>query len=223
MFADAEKWRKEFGVEELKHTFHFDEREEVAQYYPQYYHKADSVSPYGIQLIQYGRPLYFEQLDTIDIPALYKITTQKRLLQNLVVEYERLEHQRLPACSQKEGRLVESSFTVLDLKNVSLKQVASVYGYIQEASKIGQNYYPEKLGICFLDGSNRRPILHDQFSSRLFHGLDSHKTVLGSHHRRTYRHLGERLSSCIVGGNSRRESAKAIWRIVRVCGRMPFE
>jgi len=39
--------------------------------------------------------LYIEQLDTIDIPAMYKITTQKRLLQNLVVEYEKFEDIRL--------------------------------------------------------------------------------------------------------------------------------
>src|SRR5271154_3086933 len=44
------------------------------------------------------------------------------------------------------GKLVETVFTILDLKNVTLKQVASVYGYIQEASKIGQNYYPERMG-----------------------------------------------------------------------------
>jgi hypothetical protein len=44
MFVDCEKWRVEFGVEELKHTFHFDEREKVNQYYPQYYHKTDKVS-----------------------------------------------------------------------------------------------------------------------------------------------------------------------------------
>ena len=41
---------------------------------------------------------------------------------------------------------METSFTILDLKNVTLKQVASVYGYIQEASKIGQNYYPQRMG-----------------------------------------------------------------------------
>jgi hypothetical protein len=44
---------------------------------------------------KWGRPLYFEQLDTIDIPAMYKITTQKRLLQNLVVEYEKFEDLKL--------------------------------------------------------------------------------------------------------------------------------
>jgi hypothetical protein len=44
------------------------------------------------------------------------------------------------------GRLIETSCSILDLKNVTLKQVGSVYGYIQEASKIGQNYYPERMG-----------------------------------------------------------------------------
>jgi len=34
-------------------------------------------------------------LDTIDIPAMYKITTQTRLLQNLVVEYEKFEDIKL--------------------------------------------------------------------------------------------------------------------------------
>jgi len=145
MLVELEKWRTEFGVEELKHTFHFDEREKVNQYYPQYYHKTD----------KFGRPLYFEQLDTIDIPAMYKITTQERLLQNLVVEYERFEDIRLPACSLKEGRMVETSCTILDLKNVTLKQVASVYGYIQAASKIGQNYYPERMGRFLMINSPR--------------------------------------------------------------------
>lgn len=43
MFAECEKWRIEFGVEELKRTFVFEEKEEVWRYYPQYYHKTDKV------------------------------------------------------------------------------------------------------------------------------------------------------------------------------------
>lgn len=43
MFIECEKWRVEFGVDQLKRTFHFDEREKVNQYYPQYYHKIDKV------------------------------------------------------------------------------------------------------------------------------------------------------------------------------------
>lgn len=48
-----------------------------------------------IWILKFGRPCYYEQLDTIDIPAMYKTTTPKRLLQNVVVEYEKFEDIRL--------------------------------------------------------------------------------------------------------------------------------
>jgi hypothetical protein len=61
MLLDAEKWRKEFGVEDIMkcvvpffqimhisltsihRNFQFTEREQVMSYYPQYYHKTDKV------------------------------------------------------------------------------------------------------------------------------------------------------------------------------------
>jgi phosphatidylinositol/phosphatidylcholine transfer protein len=45
--------------------------------------------------MKFGRPVYFERLDRMDVGAMYRITTQQRLLQNLVVEYEKLEKIRL--------------------------------------------------------------------------------------------------------------------------------
>ena len=43
MFTDCEKWRKDFGVDEISRTFKFDEKPLVSAYYPQYYHKTDKV------------------------------------------------------------------------------------------------------------------------------------------------------------------------------------
>lgn len=43
---DTEKWRSEYagvGVEELVRTFDYQERPQVFEYYPQYYHKTDKV------------------------------------------------------------------------------------------------------------------------------------------------------------------------------------
>lgn len=42
-FIDAEQWRKDFGLDELVHTFDYKEKEDVFKYYPQYYHKTDKV------------------------------------------------------------------------------------------------------------------------------------------------------------------------------------
>ena len=51
-----------------------------------------------------------------------------------------------PACSRKAGKLIETSCTILDLAGVGLRNATQVYGYLQEASKVGQNYYPERMG-----------------------------------------------------------------------------
>ena len=44
-FIECEKWRKEFGTDELVRTFDYTEKPQVFAYYPQYYHKTDKVHP----------------------------------------------------------------------------------------------------------------------------------------------------------------------------------
>jgi hypothetical protein len=94
--------------------------------------------------------VYIEQLGKIDLTALQKITTDERMLQNLVVEYEKLSDPRLPACSRKSGYLLETCCTIMDAKGVGLTSIPSVYGYLQRASFISQNYYPERLGKLYI-------------------------------------------------------------------------
>ena len=81
---------------------------------------------------------------------MYKVTTAERMLQNLVVEFEKFADPRLPACSRKAGILLETSCTIMDLKGVGLSSVSSVYGYIKQASAISQDYYPERMGKLYL-------------------------------------------------------------------------
>ncbi|KAL4969683.1 SEC14 family lipid-binding protein [Aspergillus stella-maris] len=140
MFVDSEKWRKEFGTDDLARTFEYTEKADVFKYYPQYYHKTDKD----------GRPVYIEKLGAIDINALQKITTDDRMLKNLVTEYEKLADPRLPACSRKAGKLLETCCSIMDLKGVSLFSASSVYGYLKRTSNVSQNYYPERLGKMYL-------------------------------------------------------------------------
>lgn len=140
MYAACEKWRKEFGVNTVLQDFHYVEKPKVAEYYPQYYHKTDKD----------GRPIYVEQLGSVRLNEMYKITTQERMLKNLVWEYESFSKYRLPACSRKQGYLVETSCTIMDLKGISLTTASQVYSYVREASNIGQNYYPERMGKFYV-------------------------------------------------------------------------
>jgi len=97
-----------------------------------------------------GRPVYIEQLGKVDLTAMYKITTEDRMLQNLVVEYEKMADPRLPACCRKAGYLLETSCTIMDLKGVGISKASSVYGYVGKASTVSQNYYPERMGKLYI-------------------------------------------------------------------------
>jgi len=142
MFVDCEEWRREFGggVDRLVPTWEYPEKKDMFEYYPQYYHKTD----------RDGRPVYIEHMGKIDLVAMRKITTDERMLQNLVVEYEKLSDPRLPACSRKSGFLLETCCSIMDAKGVSVASVPSVYGYVRQAAAISQNYYPERLGKLYI-------------------------------------------------------------------------
>ncbi|KAF2155221.1 hypothetical protein K461DRAFT_222086 [Myriangium duriaei CBS 260.36] len=143
MFLDSEKWRKDFGggIDNLVNTFDFtEEKKKLSHLYPQYYHGTDKD----------GRPVYIEQLGNVNLHEMYKITTEDRLLSNLVVEYEKVSDPRLPACSRRSGHLLETCCTIMDLKGVGLSNASQVYGYLQKASAISQNHYPERLGKLYV-------------------------------------------------------------------------
>jgi hypothetical protein len=139
-FTECEKWRKDFNVESILKDFVYVEKPKVFEYYPQYYHKIDKD----------GRPVYIEQLGKIDLNAMLKITTEERMVQNLVLEYERLADPRLPACSRKADKLLETCCTIMDLKGVGVTSIPQVYGFLKRVSAISQNYYPERLGKLFI-------------------------------------------------------------------------
>lgn len=140
MFIGCERWRKEIDLDDLVLNFDYKEKAQIFEYYPQYYHKTDKD----------GRPVYIEQLGKCDLTAMHKITTEDRMLKNLAVEYEKVSDPRLPACSRKSGHLLETCCTIMDLKGVGLTKISSVYSYVNAASAISQNYYPERLGKLFI-------------------------------------------------------------------------
>lgn len=136
MFVANEKWRQEWGVDTILQDFHYDEKKTIATMYPQYYHKTDID----------GRPVYYEELGKVNIKKILGLTTQERMLKNLVWEYESFTNYRLPAASREAGYLVETSCTILDLKGISISSAYAVMNYVKEASNIGQNNYPERMG-----------------------------------------------------------------------------
>jgi CRAL/TRIO domain len=81
---------------------------------------------------------------------LRKATTTERLLKRLVWEYEKFITDRLPMCSKAVGHPVETSCTILDLNNVTMSNFYQVKDYVQQATSVGQNRYPETMGKFYI-------------------------------------------------------------------------
>jgi len=150
MFIASEEWRMKENVDELPATFVYDKRDEIFQYYPQYYHKTDKD----------GRPLYIEELGKIDLTAMNRIIggteeeAGNEMRKNLIVEYEKLADPRLPACSRKAGKLIETCCTIMDAKGVGYFIQPSIISFVQSAMKLSQDNYPERLGKLYVINTN---------------------------------------------------------------------
>ncbi|KAI0475228.1 CRAL-TRIO domain-containing protein [Xylariaceae sp. FL0804] len=116
-------------------------KRELAKHYTQFYHKTDKD----------GRPCYFEQLGGVNFDKLEKAGfTNDKMLLNLAVEYEKMVDPRLPACSRKAGHLLETSCTVMDANGVSVLNPGEIYKFIQQASRMSNDNYPERLGKMYV-------------------------------------------------------------------------
>lgn len=140
MFQNYLKWKEEVKMDDICQNFKFTEEEEVDKLYPRFYHKVDKC----------GRPIYIEQLGKLDLKKLFNVTTEERMIQNHIYEYEKLINTRFPACSKRAGYHIETSCTIMDLKKVGLFQFAKAFSFIKKSSSIAQDYYPEMLGQMFI-------------------------------------------------------------------------
>ena len=169
---------------------------------------------------------------------MYKITTPKRLLQNVVVEYEKFE----------DIKLVILSLPPLFFLNCTLIGGACLLPERRENS--GDVSYCPRFEECYLETSRKclrlhprglknwptllsgkdgylqiplvltssninfgeRPFFHDQFPPRLLRCLGSHKTLPRPPDSRKNLHLGKRLPPASPRSYPRGKSAQTLWR-----------
>jgi len=140
MWHNFINWRKENNVDHID-TFVFHELEAVKKVYPHGYFRTDKK----------GRPIYIERLGKLKLNEVFKLTTQERLIKYYTQSYERLINHIFPSCTAAAGHPCNQSVTILDLKGASMSLASKqVYDFIQLASKIGQDFYPEILGQMFI-------------------------------------------------------------------------
>jgi hypothetical protein len=87
----------------------------------------------------------------VNLTELFKVTSEERMTQYYVKEYERLMKNRFPACSAEKKTAIEQSLTILDLDGIGVSILGGkTKQFLKLAADIGQDYYPEMLGTMFL-------------------------------------------------------------------------
>jgi len=140
MWKNFINWRKEKNVDAIA-TYDFPELKEAKQYYPHFWYRTD----------KQGRPMFIERPGKVQIDKLNKIMSGERLEHHYIHDYERLLNEIFPACSKVKGELVNTTCYILDLKGVSAKMMSpKIWDFLKRASRIGQDYYPEILGVMYI-------------------------------------------------------------------------
>ena len=137
MFKKFLNWRIEKKVDEISATFEIDNLLDIKRLYPHGYHRTDKI----------GRPVYIELYDKTDVKGLFKVTTEEKMINYYIKQYERQIKYIFPACSAVVQKPVEQSCTILDANGIGITSlVGPIKGFLKLASDIGQDYYPEMLG-----------------------------------------------------------------------------
>jgi len=83
----------------------------------------------------------------LKLEPLFEITSDNDLRKYFVQSYEVLLGRIFAECSKAAGRRIDSTCVILDLKGGSMKLMKpKVKKFIELASKIAQDNYPEVLG-----------------------------------------------------------------------------
>lgn len=144
MMTNYFTWRKENAVDTVIDDFDFTEKDAVRAIYPHGYHGTDKK----------GRPIYIERIGILDVPKLFTLTTEERMVRHYHQEYEILMKLRFPACSEVAGKKILQGLTIMDLTGGSMGMMnKQVYGLLKLASSVGSDYYPEIMGNLYVVNS----------------------------------------------------------------------
>lgn len=134
MFKDFLEWRVKYQADDALCVYKCPNIPEIKKIYHHGYHATTKG----------GHPFYIDRCCMFGIDELLGKIDKEELYTYHVKEYEKLIHQKFPACSKASNTKIEQGFSVLDAKGFSMGKLSKKSrDVIQIAISIGQDNYPE--------------------------------------------------------------------------------
>jgi len=141
-------WRQEAGIDQLVKEFDFTEREAYFKGYPQGYHKVD----------RQGRPVFIQQLGRADVDTVLLLTTEQRMINFHIQEYEKLLGVVLPTCNAARGGsaradgsalpAVRGSTSIIDMQGVGFTSLIKSKRMLTLFMALDTAYFPGGCWSC---------------------------------------------------------------------------
>lgn len=140
MFEKVNTWRNNFLINQIK-PFELELVKNIKTLFPTYWLNTDKL----------GHPIYVECPGIINITELLEITTIDELVTLYIKNSEFMFTYLYDFISEKTGKKIKETFTIIDLKGCSFGNINSkVYTYIKTIIKLGSMYYPETVYKMFI-------------------------------------------------------------------------
>jgi len=153
MFLANREWRKN-GVQKANTTLqefddpnsdifiHKDKLDKAREQWQFGYHNTDNE----------GRPIYIDRIGQCDIEEMLKHVTIEQFLDWHIYQWEECLDEYFTACSVDAGRLVETNFSILDLKGFRVGYLSNdkFKEVFKTVAKLDSDNYPECMGKFFI-------------------------------------------------------------------------
>jgi len=104
MFEKFIQWRIENKVDTILVGYEFPEAEAVMNEYQHGFFGVDKI----------GRPLYVDRAGSVNVNKIFKITSEERIIKEMIHLYEDMMKVKFMACSELYDRQITQSFNIFD-------------------------------------------------------------------------------------------------------------
>ena len=142
MLLEYYHWKAKINLDNIYSNFTLKEKYKLQLLLPHGFHKTTKE----------GYPLYFQIMGKLNPDELFKLYTPEELVTYSTKIYETMYRDYFKLCSKMKNKYVYGVFNIIDFRDIKVTSLLNkkLLSYVNETSKIMQNYYPESIANIYV-------------------------------------------------------------------------